>query len=65
MIEVYVSGDICYESYMELNILHSIMSDSFIGPDTFIELNLSDGCTAYVRKSSIVSFNSVETEESR
>lgn len=30
MIEVYVSGDICYESYMELNILHSIMSDSVI-----------------------------------
>lgn len=44
MIEVYVGGNICYESDMGLELLFSIMTDNFIRPDDFIELRLSDGC---------------------
>lgn len=50
MIEVYVGGNICYESDMALELLFSIMTDDFIGPDDFIEIGLSDGCKAYIRK---------------
>jgi hypothetical protein len=65
MIEIYVGGNICYESSMDLNMLYTIMSDSFVSSDTFIEFTLSDGCTAYAKKGSIISFNAVEVEESR
>ena len=65
MIEVYVGGNICYESDMALELLFSIMTDDFIGPDDFIEIGLSDGCKAYIRKRSIMSFNGIATEERR
>jgi hypothetical protein len=60
MIEIYVgSGQVCYQSDMNIEALRLIMEDKFIKPDDFINIKLMDGDIAYVKKSSILSFNTI------
>lgn len=59
MIEIYLSGNIFYESSLTLNEFYNLMADDFIKPETFIQIPLSDGDTACVKKSTVISFNNV------
>jgi hypothetical protein len=65
MIEIYVGGNICYVCKMDLNAMYIIMTDDFIKPDTYIEVKLEDGCIGYIRKNSVISFNSISEAERR
>ena len=59
MIEIYLINNIFYESSLTLDEFYSFMVDDFIKPETFIQIPLSDGDSAYIRKSTVVSFNNV------
>ena len=59
MIEIYVGGNIYYESNMAIDDFYKLIMDNFINPDIFIEIPLSDGNTAYIKKAAVISFNNL------